>query len=89
MASGGASQGRAYCTKGNYYLVGEGDSNQRLLKQCRACDNIIYVGCPGFKSIKTGDKKTRDWIRWWYYDIPSTSAEEPPFQTIMKCPASA
>jgi len=34
-------------------------------KQCEACRNLIYVGCPDFAgNIKFAWRRTEDYVRW-------------------------
>lgn len=65
-----SQEGRPYCTRAGMYLV-EKNKNQNLLNQCRECNAIRFIGCPGFKHREdTCDRDANTWARWWYLNEP-------------------
>jgi len=82
-----AQEGRPYCIKAGCYIVNKGE-NQKLLKQCRDCCNVRYIGCPGFIGKGQDDTPTWDWIRWWYHDIPIPDRRDVLVGSSELCPKS-
>jgi len=65
-----SKESRAYCSRGQMWLTTE-ESNANLLQQCRDCDHMRFIGCPGFHhKMEVCDPDTRDWIQWWYWNKP-------------------
>ena len=66
-----ATEGRPYCKKAQIYLVERGQGAD-LLSQCRSCEYIEYVGCPGFKFKRKENRHDPSfyWARWWYNNEP-------------------
>jgi len=67
----GATVGRPYCKKAQIYLV-EREQSTELLSQCRSCEYIEFVGCPGFEFKRTENRHRPSllWARWWYRNEP-------------------